>query len=525
MSTGCKISNTEVVSRLTAGSGSSLSNNEPTSSTTESHSPDGRCDGCGTCSLLKIIDSSAGCLSCMGGSSIIEDLKYKPEEGLTTQKISDILDIVKVSDKKTVIFGSYVYSPQLYPGDIDMRSIVAGCCTEDVVYRKIRKILQDVPKKLKGSRGSYFGEVKAGYDLRFKLDVKSPDFMERVDKLHKSQLMEASERKMIRDLIGKNTDESLTIAQETIRMLYVLRWNQKEIVAGVKKMRGGKKITLLDALRQKTPVKSEIYAIVNGRYMEVSNFYYLAIYDKATQSFRVLNIGDCQLQSTYIDQMKKEVRKLSSPPFENLYKMSKRMWLIGRSTKDRRLLTALTPLFQGNTARISQIASDISTLILVLTEIKNPPRTSIIDQIDNIKTRISYATDIGLDFTMVYKLIDSILSENDGSKRFNDDTRKGTIKTLKKLYEYLKSVIRVQTIDFLKQVRLYPVPQWIYSINDVSGKEIDYVGDMYTKMTGNPVDKSVCLLTKKSKNADKIMTLIKELSDDEVLSILSKLSH
>ena len=437
--------------------------------------------GCSTCGINKII-GFGGCLSCMGGEQIINEIRDKPEEGLTTHKIRDILNLTKFDKDSSMIYGSYLYSSQYFASDIDMRTMIIGCCTPEVIFKQTEKILKSIPKKMARKRGVYFGEIKVGYDLRFKLDVNDRDFIDNIIRLHNDNLLDNKQYNEIIKL-HKNSDENSTDElKEIIRNLYVLRWSKDEIKKGVKMMIGNKKITLLDAISQGTQIKIDIWASINNRYIEVSNFYDMIIYNKG--KVIILNPSSPNVNdksSSYIDHMKNEIRKFSSPVFENFFKMAKRMWALARTIKNEELLRTLTPLFQGNVARLNQIKTDIQTLLLILERVPKPPYQTIMDQIDNLKVRISYVDDIDIDFDIIYELLDGIV--NNYKKYSYNFTKKQlnlTMDNLNTLVDYLKEIIREQTLKYLKINSLYPVPQYIFDIpgNESEQKFFDRVVGM-----------------------------------------------
>jgi hypothetical protein len=469
-----KISNLEIEKRLRGGTHNPSHNSDdfhilPT-------------DRCLTCEINDLTGIGGGCLTCMGGN-ISDQIKNKPVEGLTTMKINDILNIIRENSNTSVIFGSYAYSAQYFPGDIDMRSIISACCTPEKVYKATEKILKKINTNLNRKRGIYFGEIKVGYDQRFMIDPKDPQFKTKITKLYNDGLLEDDEADFIMNLYDKGDKDSIDELNETFRLLYVLRWSREEIKKGSKKMRGNKKITLLDAIRQGTKIKIDLWASVQGRYIEVSNFYYMILYDPAKDIFQVLNVSPEKLNSDYITQMKAEVRKLSSPLFLNYFKMAKRMWLVARATKNKQLLDQLTPLFQGSLARLNQIKTDAETIMLILNGVKSPPYQTLIEQIDNFKTRLSYVNDIDLDFEKVYEYLDNILNNYKRyTYRFTKKMLKITNNNLDLFVKYIKEVIKKNTLAYLTSKNLYPVPSSFFSIPESSSREGEYLKQLYNKL-------------------------------------------
>ena len=394
-----------------------------------------------------------GCNACGGNLNLI---MQKNKESLTEQ-VKDALELISDDTSKGDIFGSYVYRSQYYPSDIDYHEIIDTTpANEKDIYKKTVKIIQSIVRDIQKRKNIYFGEFKAGIDKRFDIDVLDIyNFMDKLDNLLMNGLISKDEYvymnnlfKLYRDDQDINAFDELT---EMLRMKKVIRWDAKELLRGYKILVGNKKISLEDAMKGLTPVKIDIWAPINGRYIEITNFFFLVTYSKDTRQIKLLNSE----VKDYVKEILKQVEKYSSELFFNPFKMAKRMWGIARELKYDTLLTLLTPLFQGSIAKINQIIAEIETIILMYERIRNTPDDILNKQIDEFKARLSYIYDIEYDDNLIYGMIDEILSTNDKKER---------IEILDKLKSYLKDIVNIHTVEYLKDKSLYPVPSFIYNL-------------------------------------------------------------
>lgn len=394
-----------------------------------------------------------GCHACGGNFNII---MQKNKKAITDQ-IRESIELITRDKKKSQIFGSYVYRSQFYPSDIDIHEVVnVAPSRQKNVYKNMVKTIQDITKKIKKKRSIYFGEFKAGNDERFDIDVNDPDFLNKIDNLFLNKLLSKREYTQFVGLhaLYKQQNDCCAFDEltEELRQKKVIRWTQAEILKGHKKLVGNVKIKLEDAFKGETPIKIDIWAPINGRYIEITNFFFLVVYDKKAGTIKILNhkYGD------YVKNILEQVEKYSSKLFFNPFKMGKRIWGIARETKNLNLLNKLTPLYQSSIAKISQINAEIEVIILMLERLKSIPMKTILSQIDEFKIRLSYIYDIDFDEERVYRWIDGALRSYKNKRLF--------IHKLTEIRRMLKDVVNVESVKYLKEKGLYPVPEFIYNI-------------------------------------------------------------
>ena len=396
--------------------------------------------------IMSLRPHIGGCYSCGGNLNII---MQKNKKSITDQ-INDMIELITKNKNNSEVFGSYVYRSQFFPSDIDIHEVLSTTPTRDkTIYKNAAKALQNIVKDVKKRRGIYFGEVKAGVDERFLIDINDPDIIEKFKNLYNENAITLKELNIIKLLHQNNENDEL---EEIIRNMQVIRWSENEILKGFKKIRGNIKLNLVDAMKGHSNIKIDIWAPINGRYIEITNFFFLVIYDKKTKKIITLNhdIGD------YVKSMLVQIKKYQKPLFYNPFKMAKRIWGIARETKNVELLEKLTPLFQSSMARINKIMAEIETIIMMAEKIKSMPWMTILKQIDEFKLRLSYIYDIQFDEDKIIRWINGALKHH--------GERNKLIHKLSMLRTFLKDIRNEKTIEWLEKNNLWPVPDYIYNI-------------------------------------------------------------
>lgn len=407
-------------------------------------------------------DKCGSCNACGGNLNII---KQKNWDSLTEQ-INSAIKLISGPEQKNKIFGSFVYRSQYYPSDIDIHEVVDTIREGDDIYQKMYKILKNIVTDVSKKEKIFFSEIKAGIDERYHIDLYDPQFRFKVYDLFRDKLLTRDEIEKVNGLYylwkKKQDNDAYDELKEFIRQKYTLRWSKDEIMKGYKILIGNKKIQFVDAIKVLTPIKIDIWAPINGRYIEITNFYFLVKYNKKKQTFTILN-ADIK---NYVASMLEQIVKLSSKLFYNPFKMAKRIWGIARQTKNIFLLKRLTPLFQGSAAIINKILAEIEVIILMYENVDKLPYDIIQKQIDEFKLRLSYIYDIDFDDEKVYQLIDKVI----GQIRNRDKV----IEILLDVEEYLKSVRNEYSERWLRERSLYPAPSFLFNIPEQQFGNIEH---------------------------------------------------
>lgn len=342
-----------------------------------------------------------------------QELEAKPEVAYSGQTMAKIRMLSYREDEPTNIIGSYSFRSGKYPGDIDAMNTVEdlhvqGEWIQAYDTRRGRRglvasfvtRLQEIVKAVVEAKTTFYLEVKAGYDWKV-LEQLSP-----IGSMLEGRFVPASDlRAKIAFARGRGfiTDEeaakmigmlergtpfgnaSIRLgAQEydyitnTLRKGYVLRWGPEEIAAGVKLKGVGQGTALADAVytpgRPPSLVKIDVISRVNGRFMEISNFFLLRVellpYQRggAEEEYRyITNVPNIEDVTFDVEKM------LFSPMWYNPYKAIKRMFVFARAKfmKERDtqfvgFLEAALPFINGDEAVLYQVKGELETLVKLI---------------------------------------------------------------------------------------------------------------------------------------------------------------
>lgn len=359
-----------------------------------------------------------------------------------SREIKNVTKTITISPTKSKLYGSFVYRAQTYPSDIDVHEVIDSSISKEDAYSKMVDALRTLIKKIHTMPGAYVGDIKAGMDKRFEVDIKDKNFLNILDKWLKDGLVTKSEYDNLENLY---LDKSYNLLEEEIRNLQVIRWKEREVLQGFKFLRGRKRLNLIDAVKGKSAIKIDMWAPIDGKYNEITNFFFVV---------NKLPNGKVELLNTdkedYLTEMVKQIEKYNKKEFYNPFKATKRMWGIARHTENEPLLKKLTPLFQGDMARINQIMSEISTIILMMENMNVLPVNILRSQIDGFKDRLSYVYEVPIDLDKISSLIDEII------KKLYKPGGGGPapIPKLKELKEYLEKLRNSGTEQFLNENKI-----------------------------------------------------------------------
>ena len=433
-------------------------------------------------------------------------VEVKPESSYP-QSVKKEVDLLSLRTGSPAIpFGSYIYRIQKYPGDIDLieqyqiikhltkKQFESGKYgTKKELNIKINKELgrrlagnlQFVIDEIEHKKLHYFSELKAGLDIRFEIPIGNinngsyyPDqnLLKKSKSLFDQKLITPKEFKIIRKLLKKkrplNGDDFDTIFY-IFREHRILRWSYPEVLKGYKMLPGKIKVPLEIAVIQDSHVKIDEIVLLNGRFVEVTNFivklYTLQPYDPDVELERRLekkhkyldyiinfdeNYKDIKSVKTEIHtihgSLLDEIEKLY---FSNMYyspfKMVKRMYSLARQEKNNDILLKLIPIISSNISLMYQIESELDTINSMLYGLRNV-RKAIDTQLDEMKARIANIIEFNQDQVMgINKLLDDAISTTSKVQK---------IEITDKLIKILKRIIIEETIVYLNSVGLNPPP-------------------------------------------------------------------
>lgn len=399
---------------------------------------------CGTCD--ENYDYGSGCPICYTPLDLME---IKDPKSYTSD-IRKAINLVSVNPKESSAFGSFIFKAQSYPSDIDVIESISDCCSEKKVIEKMYNILLDLVDRVSKTSGYFMSEIKAGKDNVYNVDVGKrvrnsfvgydyEHVSDSVNSLIDSKLLDSSDVAVLSKLVLPTINiDQFDELKEFFRLKSTVRWTSEEIIQGYKMLPGKRILTLLAAISQKGVVKIDVISPIDGKYIEVTNFF-------------IMRVGQNMINFSfdYVNQIKDEIAKYFSKTFFKPFKGAKRMWGLARHEKNAPYLLQLTPLFQSGVASLNQIISEIDSIEILLERFLPKMNTIMVKQIDAWKTRLASIDDIKIDNEGLYNTIDSITGG------FKDK-----LKLLGEMKKYMKKVVNTKTVEYLRYQKLLPLPKF-----------------------------------------------------------------
>jgi len=409
----------------------------------------------------------------INGGDIKTDLLKKllikrPTESYTTD-IKNAIHLIEMQD--TIPYGSFNWKSVEYPTDIDLMSHVEECCDLESASTKIVKLIQDKIKLIDKNSKTFLGDIKAGTDERYKIDIgnfingktvnyDSEQIKLSINELYKNKLLTKQEYDYVIPLLKHNINyHDFDLLHEFLRDKYILRWTKQDILNGYIILVGNIKKSLKMAIRDNTAVKIDMWAPIDGKYVEVTNFLFLSYRDSKNKK-HIINL---QEDEGFTREIRAQIARLSSKEHFKPMKLAKRIFSLSRYINDYVTYKKILPLFQSSTAELGQILSEIDTLILMLSNIDKQyfPFDIVIKQIDFFKTRIAKINDIKFDDKKCYHIIDDIVNHYKNMSNIH------IINNLNLIINYLTPIVNKNVIEYMEYHSLYPVrPTYLPQSND-----------------------------------------------------------
>ncbi len=395
------------------------------------------------------------------------------------ENVLDEINLLSVDlDNPPMIYGSYNYRTQKYPGDIDLLQKIKGKSLNSVTKNFVREI-KDIVRGIKKSSAkgtidsTFFSEVKAGLDDRYTVDIgpcnygnwiPNEDLLDITYGMTKKKLLTKKECDIVQTTCNSHhlpNQDFYDITKELFRNHAILRWSIGEILKGVKILPLNKKITLEKAVSIDSLVKIDVISEIDDKIVEITNNYYLSYGNTELQ--KSLPIGPSlliEIEKMYYSNM-----------FYNPFKCLKRMYAWARTNpqENKELIIILSKYIGSNTSQIYQIKSEISTILLLFEKYDRIPYGGIWNQIDNIKQRLARIIEFNNNEINEYvKLIDKYLKLTDyaleqNEEQLTNEQVKKIIKNKKELMEILETVedklkikINYLTIEFFNYAEINP---------------------------------------------------------------------
>jgi hypothetical protein len=392
----------------------------------------------------------------------------RPESSYTKDQIRNV-KLITLNDNDIVqVFGSFTYRIQKYPGDLDSSEIFYDCCTIEDVLNKFISCLNKLIKRISKEKFHWITEMKIGIDKRYDINigymvngVYMPNrqlLMVTSGRLFKEGLLSNADYLIITKILSNKsslTADEYDIIHYIFREHKILRWNYEELKKGHKILPGDIKITIKQALRFKSDVKIDMIALVDHKFVEITNYIILAYVDKY-DNYSIINFKDDLFNENvfdkrYDEQMKEEIEKLYySNMYYSPFKMVKRIWAFSRFFKYRDDIFNLEHIISSDISLAYSLTSQLEAIIGVIKVSKIIPEEKIMKQLDDIKFKAAYLT-----------LLDDEVIGSIGD-RFNSylllKTKDAKIDMLKHVKDYLKDQLNSWTIECLNDINYNPPP-------------------------------------------------------------------
>lgn len=379
-------------------------------------------------------------------------IALKPSSSITND-VRGAMDLLAINKDKIRPFGSWIYKSQLYPGDIDLLEAAYHCCSPSEAAKVFAKKLQKIVKNIMNTRYTYVGDIKAGMDKRYIIDMGNIDYGARniiegydyknvrnqLRKLRNNKLLTSSEYETMKNLAIQDISiENFEKLYNLLRQKWLLRWSEDDILNGYKTLTGNVKYFLDSAIQDHTMTKIDVLKYINNKFVEVTNAYMLYYTDKEGNHVLLNFRNDL---NRLAELLRLDANKLIySPTNFNPFKAIKRLWSMNRINRNFDNINIITPFMQTDIGRLAQIKSEIETLILILISRKSPPIKTILKQINNFKTRLANIYQVDFDEKYIDSIIDSIETL---------DVKEIVVK-LNEIMKYIKEIMNKYSLEFLE---------------------------------------------------------------------------
>lgn len=421
-----------------------------------------------------------------------------------------INDIINVSTPLGDIwrYGSESFKIVRYPSDIDLKQYVTSeTKNKDEAINDFLNEFMKLLLHIKKQKGVYLGDVKIGLNHIFDSinigqlhDGKITGFdtdkvLSQMNNLYKHNFVDKKEYTKIKNLIKPYMSladyDELT---EELRNLHIIRWTEDELLREYKIMPPDRKYTLFDAMHDKTMVKIDVYEMLNGKYIEVSNFFVL-FYEPIRGQFSLINLPENYFDLIEVSLTDEIEKFMFSTNFLKPMKSVKRMFSLARILNDQKMLEKIVPLLNSDCGLLYQINSELDLIATMLKSVKNPPVKTLMKQLDAVKYKMENITKFDIHSANKIIILNSILdpkkkldilvnpNKSGDSKKsraifatydnffggfdyINDcveNLKKGenmekSINKIKEIKKEFQEILNEQVIKYLKEHDLYPPP-------------------------------------------------------------------
>jgi len=348
--------------------------------------------------------------------------------------VKEVFNLIAYHRDKPEVMGSANLKSQMYSADFDLFEKVLEADNLKKAKRDIYLTFKQIFSHIARLKDVYFMDFKAGIDHDLYLDKKEFVNTSKVIMFYENALKSGLIDKKQLDKLKNSKDEDELY--ENARKLWTLRWDKDEIDKGYKILSKGRKKTFYDALDDKSIIKIDIVAYINGKFVEFSNIYELYSGDK------VINLA----LTNIVESVKEDIRLYHKN--KKWFKMLKRIFVIARLRKDIKLIETLTGLFNSNVGLLYKIRADFETLALLLDK-GYTPIDKIHNSIQTLKGMLGNVYEFKVGSEKLYNNILNIIEHSSIIKN-PDEIRKG----LEWLNDTLLDIINKKALEYIKKHKI-----------------------------------------------------------------------
>lgn len=382
---------------------------------------------------------------------------FRPMEFLPSNIKNAIKILTLDPNNPPNIVGSFRFQVHEHPSDIDLLEVVKKHFTSiKKAKQSFVKSIQNIVSKVRDAKGIYLGDFKAGVDERFNVNIG--EF--KVNEKGKLVLMNYNPETIRNEInaISILPDDEKTIwlhlvvekptyiqhkkLSNAIRKRLVLRWKIREIMQGYKKLPHKKRILLGDAIFQKEMIKIDIYIFIGNRFVEMTNIFLLQPFINGVD----LKLVDPWSFEDFENKLLTDIEVFKNPELHKHMKVVKRMWNLAFHKQNHMLSQKLYPLFNSPVSKMSQIVSDIETMVLMCDKLSNPPTKYMIRSLNDALLRIGTIPNELLPYRSAKNIYEKI----------NKLTYKSNVQvmqsTLENIYKILNTIVDKNAKSFLLSI-------------------------------------------------------------------------
>lgn len=346
----------------------------------------------------------------------------------------EILEKMKFPNSQIVIVGTGSLSTSIYPGDID------AMCVHKIT-KNTASLFQKIVKEIDKQKGVYLGDIKIGSIPEWNVvptleiqRIKNGEYKilnwneeEILSNLENVPISGKEKEKAMR-MIKKANDPETKLECENELRFGVLRWTPDEIANGEKKLINGKTITLQEAWELPGRKKLDSIGWTEGesRTTEIT-MVYMDVNDEKPSKMKFLN----ELEQEYYRMCIRE----------NWMKAVKRLYSYSRLKGNKEIVKELELFLNSGVGLAYQVLGNAEALLYLEENYSRLPKEKVEYEIRMFRVRLTAFQE-----TFRNKTMNGIIS-----RLLDADTKKMSIRELKKLIDELSDIINGYAFEYLEK--------------------------------------------------------------------------